>query len=220
MLTTGGCDPGFANLGINWLNDKDETLMWRVNLKHWDGKEHTLTLPDIGPCVHEFCVEHKAYFNRIKDFVIEILPPKVNKNRKDTNHLVRDTMTAMTQTILILYPHITIHYAHPVTMKALTGTSGAGSHSESKKRTSKCGILPPDQMLLAVETFKKNGKLQVDPIDATVASMLLKHHRHKLLRSRYHTAGVVRKFHTVAMTSQVVYPPVKKALVKKKLKIM
>lgn len=210
MILKAGCDPGYANLGWSWLDEaKQKALMWKVDLRKWDGKKHDLGIADIGPCVYEFCVAHKKFFDLAKEYAVERLPDKVGN--KDTNLLVRDVMTAMTQTIHILYPHIRIYYVSPVTMKAFTKTGGAKSHSESKKRTSKCGILPYDKMQLALRTFQgKRGKLQVDPIDSTIASMLLRDHKHKMITSRYHKTGEVRKFHIDAMSSEVVYPAPRK----------
>ncbi len=206
MILKAGCDPGYAALGFNWLDEASgKTLMWKVDLRKWGGKKHSLGIADIGPCVYEFCVAHKRFFDLATEYAVERLPDKVGN--KGTNLLVRDVMTAMTQTIHILYPHIRIYYVSPVTMKSFTNTGGAKSHAESKKRTSTCSVLPPDKMQLAVEMFRgEKGKLQVDPIDSTIASMLLRDHKHKMITSNYHKPGVVRKFDTVVMTSEVVYP--------------
>jgi hypothetical protein len=222
MQLRAGCDPGYANLGFNWLDViKKKSFMAKINLKRWDGKEHDLNIADIGPCVYEFCVAHKKYFDATSEFAVEHLPEQIGN--KTTNYLVRDVMTSMCQTIHILYPHIRIYYVSPMTMKAFTNTSGARSHAESKKRTSECSILPPDQMLIAVEKFEgRSGKLQVDPIDATIASMLLDEYKGRMITSRYHIPGVIREFEKVVMTSSVVYPdklkPARKRIAKKTTK--
>ena len=212
-----GCDPGYANLGFNWLDTKkNESLMWKVNLKFWDNEEHDLGVADIGPCVYEFCLRHKKHFMNTSEFAVENLPPAIYG--KPTEVLVRDVMTSMALAIHILYPHIKVYYVAPMTMKALSKTTGAKSHTESKKRTSECSILPKEDMMLAVARFRgENGKLQVDPIDATIASMCLENRKEVMQTSRYHMPGVVRKFKIVEFTSPVVYPKQKATRIRKLL---
>lgn len=207
-----GCDPGFANLGVSFVDPENErSLMMNVDLTTWGGKKHKLGFEDLGPCIREFCISNKRFFNRAERLSVERLPEKVrNKHTKRwmrTNLLVRDVMNMFTQTVLVMFPHIRIFYAAPVTLKAFAGTGGGDSHADNKRITLDKGtILPRAHMDMAESVFRDRKGIHVDPIEATECAMILRDHSARLTESKYAKPGVVREFAIVKYSSPVVYP--------------
>lgn len=206
-----GCDPGITNWGVSFVDKETNTsLMMNVDLSTWDGKTHTLLFEDIGPCVHEFCLANKRFFDRTSRMCIELLPARIMTSRntnKKTNPLVRDMMVMLAQTVHILYPNVRVYYASPASLRAFSGTSGGSSHAENKKLTFDKGtILPNANMCMAEEVFRDARGLHADPVEATGCAMILKDHADRFITSRYHKPGVIRKFAVVKYSSPVVYP--------------